>query len=162
MVKTGIIDLHSQSPALRRSETRPSQIKVGWGDKHIWKKNARSTTGSPGVIGSEVTFVRFGSNMKPRYLGTSNHIIKVGIEAFSYGKWGTRWGLGAKNEQNNHFCSNFSLKSKMTFRIQNRRQETLCYTKIVQGIQIWGQIFNSAIYYSDKFSKSHWNPTIFH
>ena len=47
---------------------------------------SRRTTGSPGVIGSGVTFVRFGSNMKPRYLGTSNHIVKVGIEAFSYGK----------------------------------------------------------------------------
>ena len=47
---------------------------------------SRRTTGSPGVLGSEVTFVRFGSNMKPRYLGTSNNIIKVGIEVVSYVK----------------------------------------------------------------------------
>ena len=123
--------------------------------------NSQRTTGSPGVLGSEVTFVRFVSNMKPRYLGTSNHIIKVGIEAFSYGKWGSKWGVEQKNRQNFHFGSNFSLKSKMIFRIRNMRQETLCYTKIVQGIQIWGPIITSAIYNSVKLWKSHQDLAFF-
>ena len=65
--------------------TAPANTEFGNNDVAEETKKGR-TTGSPGVIGSEVTFVRFGSNMKPRYLGTSNHIIKVGIKAFSYGK----------------------------------------------------------------------------
>ena len=40
------------------------------------------TTGSQGVIGSWMTFVRFGFKMKHRYLGTSDHTVKVDIDGF--------------------------------------------------------------------------------
>ena len=44
--------------------------------------NDPRTTGSPGVIGSWMTFVRFGFKMKHRYLGTSDHTVEVDIDGF--------------------------------------------------------------------------------
>ena len=157
------LEAHSDFRAASRTQLGAASL-TPFLKKSLWQQTQakdQPTTGSPGVIGSEVTFVRFVSNMKPRYLGTSNHIIKVGIEAFSYGKWGSKWGVEQKNRHNSHFCSNFSLKSKMIFRIRNMRQETLCYTKIVQGIQIWGPIITSAIYDGIKLWKSDKKPTFF-